>query len=101
MRPRRAVLRQAACSILFAVCASSQTQVTLSSAVSPAAGQAGVTSITVTGSNFPAGTILPSSVSVTVEPTAGGAAALTTATTVTTVVGSTRRVAFIIPATII
>src|SRR5580700_2940055 len=96
----RAVLRLAAYSILLAVCASSQTQVTLSTAVSPTSGQPGITSITLTGSNFPAGTIPPASVTVNLQPAAGGATVTTTATTVTTVVGSTRRVAFIIPATI-
>ena len=55
MRAIQTVLRQSACVILFAACAAVQTQVTLSTAVTPSSGQPGVTSITLTGSEFPAG----------------------------------------------
>ena len=78
-----------------------QTVVTLSPAATPTAGQAGVTSITITGSGFPSGTILPADTNVTIELAAGGATAIVTkASSVTTIVGSTRRVTFIIPASI-
>ena len=78
-----------------------QAVVTLSPAATPAAGQAGVTSITITGSGFPSGTILPSDTNVTIELAAGGATPVVAkASSVTTIVGSTRRVIFIIPSSI-
>jgi RHS repeat-associated protein len=99
-RPLNRTLRHTLGLILLSVTATAQTQVTLSTAVTPTSGQPGITSITLTGSNFPAGTIQPASVNVNLQPAGGGATATTPATTVTTVVGTTRRVAFIIPATI-
>ena len=80
---------------------SAQTLVTLSPAASPAAGQAGVTSISVTGSGFPTGTITPANTTVSLQPAAGGAVVSTNATGVTTVVGSTRRVTFTIPGSVV
>src|SRR5215510_6677792 len=79
-----------------------QTSVTLSTAVSPSTGQAGVTSVSVTGSNFPSGTIAPADVTVTIEPaTAGTGPTITTsASNVATVVGTSRRVTFQIPDTV-
>jgi len=76
-----------------------QTLVTLSPAVAPTAGQAGVTSVTITGSNFPAGTIAPSAVTITLQPVVAGSgpSASTSATTVATVIGTTRRVTFQLP----
>ena len=74
--------------------------VTLSPAVSPAIGQAGSTSITITGSGFPAGTIQPADVAVLFEPAAGGASVTNAAATLTTVAGSTRRVSSVIPGSI-
>ena len=78
-----------------------QVLVTLSPAASPTAGQAGVTSISVTGSGFPTATIPPANTDVKLEPGAGGSAVSTKATAVTTIVGTTRRVNFMIPATIV
>ncbi len=77
-----------------------QTAVTLTPTPTPTAGQPGVTSINVTGSGFPAGTILPASTSVSLQPAAGGSTVMTAATAVTTITGSTRRVTFTIPASI-
>jgi RHS repeat-associated protein len=65
-------------------------------------GQAGVTNITVTGSGFPSGSIPAANVSVTLKPAnAGPPTGTTAATAVTTVVGSTRRISFTIPAAIV
>ncbi len=80
--------------------AQSPVSVTLTPTTSPAAGEPGVTNISVTGSNFPSGTITPASVTVSLAPTPGGAAVTTPATSVTTVVGATRRVSFTIPASV-
>src|SRR5271166_1008730 len=78
-----------------------QTPITLSPTTSPTAGQPGVTSIIITGNGFPAGSILPANTTVTLNPPSGaGSAVMTTATAVTTIVGSARRVAFIIPSSI-
>ena len=74
--------------------------VTLLPATSPAAGEPGVTNISVIGSNFPAGTIPAANVTVKLTPKSGGPAVNTPATLVTTVVGTTRRVSFTIPASV-
>ncbi len=89
---------------MLAICntLAAQAQVSLASAASPSSGQPGVTTITVTGSNFPAGTINPAQVQVQLQPASAGAGptASIAATTVATVVGSTRRVSFTIPSSI-
>src|SRR5271165_3473468 len=75
------------------------TGVTLSSPTTPSAGQAAISVINVTGSNFPSGTIPPADVAVTIQPaTSGPPSGTTNATAVVTIIGSTRRVAFQIPA---
>ena len=74
------------------------TQVSLTPLATPSSGQPGVSSITVIGSNFPAGTI--SGPNVTVSFTASGGTtpgATTTATSVSVVAGTTERVLFSIP----
>ena len=68
--------------------------VTLSSTTSPAAGQPGVTTMSVTGSGFPAGVIAANLVTVSVTPLAGGPPMTAVATAVTTIAGTTRRVTF-------
>src|SRR5262249_11382024 len=62
--------------------------VTLTPTATPAVGQPGVISVSVTGSGFPSGTILPASVTVSLAPASGGPAVTTPATAVTTIVGS-------------
>lgn len=85
--------------LMLGTTAAAQAQVSFTSAASPSAGQPGVTTITITGANFPAGTISPAQVQVRVQPatTGTGPEATVAASTVTTVVGSTRRVTFTIP----
>jgi len=78
----------------------SQSTIALSPATAPTSGQPGVTSITITGSGFPTGTILAADVDVALEPASGGAAVTTKATSIATLVGSTRRVVFLIPVSI-
>jgi len=88
--------------LLAAASVRGQTSVTLSPLAAPGAGQAGVASVVVTGSNFPAGTILPAAVTVMLDPaTPGlGPSAATAATAVAVVVGTTRRVTFQVPASL-
>ena len=74
--------------------------VTLLPSASPSVAEPGVTSISVTGSNFPAGTIPAANVTVTVTVGGGNSAVTTPATAVTTVVGTTRRVSFTVPGTV-
>ena len=80
-----------------------QTNVTLTATASPAAAQPGVHLITLTGSNFPTGAIAPANVTITVMPATAGAgpSGSTTAQSVQTVIGSTRRVTFQLPSTIV
>ena len=74
------------------------TQVSLTPLATPSSGQPGVSSITVIGSNFPAGTIPGSNVTVSFT-VAGGTtpSAITAATSVSVVAGTTERVLFSIP----
>lgn len=84
---------------LFALgIASAHGQVTLTNTATPASGLPGVTNIILTGSGFPAGTIVATNIDVKLEPAAGGPAVIAKATTIATVVGSTRRITFVIPA---
>ena len=77
---------------------SSWAQVKLNALAQPATGNAGVTVENLTGSGFPAGTIAPASVTVSLASTCNGSpAAKTAASVVTTIAGSTRRVSFAIP----
>jgi hypothetical protein len=73
--------------------------VSLSPTASPSSGGPG-TIESVTGSNFPAGTILPSQVIITLQPSVAGAGPTldTTATNVVTIIGSTRKVYWVNPA---
>ena len=73
--------------------------VTLLSTTSPTVGEPGVTNVSVTGSNFPTGTIPAANVTVTLTP-ASGPAVNTLATAVAAVAGTTRRVSFTIPASV-
>jgi RHS repeat-associated protein len=73
--------------------------VTLLPSTSPTAGEPGVTNISVTGSNFPVGTIQAANITVTLKAGAG-APVTTPATAIATVVGTTRRVSFTIPASV-
>lgn len=77
--------------------------VSLTPTASPTAGQAAIHQISVTGSNFPSGTISPGAVTLTLRPATAGAGPTATcvATSVTTVIGTTRRVSFLLPSNLI
>jgi esterase/lipase superfamily enzyme len=75
--------------------------VTLSRIASPSTGAPGVTTVNLTGSNFPDGTILPTSITITLKSAAQDATVTAKATAITSLLGSTRRVSFTIPATVI
>ena len=81
--------------------AQSPVAVTLLPGTSPAAAEPGVTTIAVTGSNFPAGTIPAANVTVSIAKAGGiGPTTGVKATAVATVTGTTRRVTFTVPSTI-
>ncbi|HEU4689471.1 MAG TPA: hypothetical protein VFS23_13955, partial [Vicinamibacterales bacterium] len=79
---------------------SAQSAVTLTVTPSPSAAQPGIQAVNITGSGFPSGTIAASGVTITLTPAAGGASTTATSTAVATVAGTSRRVTFVIPATI-
>ena len=72
------------------------TTVTLAAKTAPIAAQPGVTTVNLSGSNFPSGTISPSQVTVTLQlpPLTTGPALTTVVSAVTTVFGTTRRITF-------
>src|ERR1700730_1577863 len=74
--------------------------VTLSPAASPSTGQPGTILINLTGSNFPSGPIAPGDITVTLQPAAPGTGPTLSAipSAVTTIMGTTRRVTFQVPA---
>src|SRR5688572_24338350 len=80
-----------------------QTNVTLQPATSPSAAPPGVQLVNVTGSNFPAGTIPPANVTVTLSPSTPGAGpgGTAVASAVQTLTGTARRVTFQVPANIV
>jgi hypothetical protein len=77
-----------------------EASVTLDASATPKTAQAGITTASVTGSGFPAGTIWAANVTVSLAPKSGGAAVTTTATGVTAGTGSTNTIAFLVPASI-
>ncbi|MEO8127020.1 MAG: hypothetical protein ABI822_08010, partial [Bryobacteraceae bacterium] len=95
----RAAKWMAAIIATVAIC-QAQVSVMLSPVASPSSGQAGVTSVNVTGTSFPGGTITPANTIVQLQPASGGPPVVIQPNTVTTIIGSTRRVTFVIPASI-
>ena len=83
---------------LAAVAASSAAAVILNTWTAPDNGVAGITNVNITGSQFPAGTITPSNVTVNFSLTCGGASVATApGTSVKTVLGATKRVNVVLP----
>jgi hypothetical protein len=86
-------------------CAAALTaQVNLSATASPATATPGSTVVTLTGSSFPSGTINAAEITVNLSPdpsAVGSPSAAVIASTIQTVVGSTRRVTFLVPATLV
>jgi hypothetical protein len=78
------------------------TEVVLSPSASPAAADPVVTSVTVIGHGFPAGTIRPAKVNVILTPSAGASlpSGTTTAAKVQVVSGTTERISFTVPKSI-
>jgi len=77
------------------------TAVLLSTSAVPAIGQAGVTTVSVIGSGFPVGTIAAANTTVQFELATGGGVVFTTASSVTALTGTTKRITFQLPGSII
>jgi hypothetical protein len=76
-------------------------QIHLNTWTTPDNGTAGINTVNVIGSSFPAGQITPANVMVKLSPTCGGAAsASTSAISVMTLIGTSRRVSFLVPGTL-
>ena len=77
-------------------------QITLATETSPSSGVAGVTNVSVLGSGFPAGTITPANIIVTLSSSCDGPAVATSVgSSVRGILGSTERLNFNIPGGII
>src|SRR5687768_6386278 len=101
---RRAFLLAVVCAISAATPhVRAQTAVTLTASASPTSGQPNVHNIVITGSNFPAGTIVPADIMVTLQPqtTGAGPSASTAAKSVAIGTGTIRRITFTIPAEVV
>lgn len=86
--------------LLTAGIAFATTSIRLNVATAPGTTAPG-NNVTVTGAPFPSGAILPADVTVSVSTTCGDAPVATTpATAVTTILGSTRKVKFTVPASL-
>jgi hypothetical protein len=67
----------------------------------PTSAEPGITTVSVSGSGFPPGTIFPANVTVTLTPKSGGTAVTATPTTVTAGAGSSNTIAFVVPPAIV
>lgn len=74
--------------------------VKLNVATAPSSGLAGSSTVTVTGSGFPSGTITPAEVTISIAPTCGAAGTAATAISVLKVVGTSEKVEFVLPASL-
>ena len=93
-----AIAGATALGLLAAGVAFATTSIRLNVATAPGTTAPG-NNVTVTGAPFPSGAILPADVTVSVATSCGDAPVATTpATAVTTIIGSTRRVKFTVPA---
>jgi hypothetical protein len=78
-----------------------QAVVKLNVLTSPSTGLAGTTVVNLTGSGFPSGAIAPGAVTLSFSATCGGAVVTTEApNSVSTVIGTTDRAAFLVPASL-
>jgi rhamnogalacturonan endolyase len=74
--------------------------VKLNALTSPATGAAGASTVTLTGSGFPSGTISPANVLVSLSATCGGSPTSATVSTVQKILGTTARISFAVPASL-
>ncbi len=71
--------------------------VKLNTLTSPSTGAAGTSTVSVTGSGFPSGTIAPANVLVSLSATCGGSPTTAAASAVQKVLGTTEKVSFVVP----
>jgi len=82
---------------LFCGMKAGATTVKLNAVTSPSSGTAGTSTVSVTGTGFPSGTISPANVTVSLASSCGGTGAGTAASAVQTIIGTTDRISFTIP----
>ncbi len=74
--------------------AQSASTIVLSAATTPSAAEPNVTTVSITGTGFPGGAIVPSGVTVRLTPAAGGPSMVAVVSAVTTLFGTSRRITF-------
>jgi hypothetical protein len=77
-----------------------QATVKLNAVASPSSGTAGTSTVGVTGTGFPSGTIAPANVLVSLSASCGGTATTAVATVVQNIIGSSDKVEFVIPSSL-
>src|ERR1700679_3721678 len=80
--------------------ANAQDAVKLNAVTSPSSGSAGTSTVSVTGTGFPSGSISAAAVTVSLSATCGGSPTTAAASTVQTVIGTSDKVGFIIPSSL-
>ena len=80
--------------------AKAQATVKLNAVTSPSSGTAGTSTVNLSGTGFPSGSILPANVLVSVATTCGGAPTSVAATTVQNIIGSSDKAGFVIPSSL-
>ena len=85
------------CLLLLPAVASEGSTVKLNALSSPSSGASGSSSVSVTGSGFPSGTISPATVVVALSPTCGGTAKMATVSAVQKILGSSDKIEFLVP----
>jgi hypothetical protein len=83
--------------LLLAPVASKAATVKLNALTSPSSGAAGTSTVSVTGSGFPSGTISAADVMVSLSATCGGSPTTAAASAVQKVLGTTEKIQFVVP----
>jgi hypothetical protein len=86
--------------VLLIPVSSKAATVKLNAVTSPSSGAAGTSTVSVTGSGFPTGTISPASALVSLSATCGGSGTTTAASAVQKVLGTTEKISFVVPGTL-
>ena len=80
--------------------AKAQDTVKLNAVTSPSSGSAGTSTVSVTGTGFPSGGISAANVMVSLAATCGGSGTTTVASTAQTIIGTSDKIGFVIPASL-
>ena len=86
--------------VLLIPVSSKAATVKLNALTSPSTGAPGTSTVSVTGSGFPSGTIAPANVLVSVSATCGGSPTTAAASAVQKVLGTTEKISFVVPGSV-